>query len=73
MPDDLKIENECNKEPWDKLLGNGAVPSVISARPPVGLHTRRNKSESSLLGSFHRTLRLSVGSKDSPNGLALHR
>lgn len=67
MPDKLKIENErgnnnvSNGEQWEKLLGNGKNINVLPSQLPVPRMETRRRSENSLLSSFQRNLRLSIG------------
>lgn len=65
MQGELKIENErgdANEEQWEKLLGNGKTINVLPAQLPVPRMETRRRSENSILGSFHKSLRLSIGS-----------
>lgn len=68
MPDKFKIENERannnndrNGEQWEKLLGNGKTINVLQSQLPVPRMETRRRSENSLLSSFQKNLRMSIG------------
>lgn len=66
MPDQVTIVNErggdgVHEEQWEKLLGNGKTPTVLPAQLPVPRMETRRRSENSILGSFHKSLRMSIG------------
>jgi hypothetical protein len=73
MLDEVKVENDnkVRSEQLEKLLGNSKVPIVVPAQLPLP----RTEPRTSLLGSFNRTFRLSIGagSKDAPNGHVFSR
>lgn len=78
MLDQIKVENEHKNhknDQFEKLLTHSAtVPQVVApSRLEVPKIEKRRRSDSSLLNSFQRTLRLSIGSKDAPNGHVFSR
>lgn len=64
----------CGNEQWDKLLGNGTRAAVLrSQQLPVPRMEARRRSSSSILGSLHKSLRMSIGSKTEANGHVFSR
>lgn len=64
MPDEVKFESEkssCQGDQWEKLLGNGKTPTVVPAQLSVPINENRRKSDNSILSSFNRSLRMSIG------------
>lgn len=62
-------------EQFERLLSNKSAPNLITSvhhhhhhsHEAIKLNNRR-RSDNSIFGSFNKTFRLSIGSKDSSNG-----
>ncbi|XP_031352874.1 G protein-activated inward rectifier potassium channel 3-like [Photinus pyralis] len=69
-----QVPEVCEDEQWEKLLGNGKAPSVVrSQQLPVPRVDARRRSSASILGSLHKSLRISIGAKADANGHVFSR